>query len=216
MTPKEIGRLVRDKREERRLSQEDLADITGLGQSTIARIEKGEFKRMPSDLPKICAVLGMNLPELGEAPLPGRMAIPAKMLMGMSDFPVYAAAEGGPGEILRSPEPVDFLPRPAPVAHVREAYGMIISGEGSMEPEYRPGDTAIVNPRLPVIAGEVYVFYRELQGEARATIKQLRRASMDTWFVRQHNPPPGGKHDFILSRKEWTICHRVIGKFSRL
>jgi len=67
---------------------------------------------------------------------------------GGRDFAVYATAEGSPGEIIRSTDPIDFIARPAPVAHVREAYGLVITGE-SMVPEYKPGETALINPLLP-------------------------------------------------------------------
>ena len=56
--------------------------------------------------------------------------------------------------MIRSVDPVDWVPRPAPVAHINDAYCMLISGD-SMFPEFRPGDSAIVNPRLPIVGGEV-------------------------------------------------------------
>lgn len=139
---------------------------------------------------------------------PGPIMLPGK------DFPVYASAEGGPGEIIRSTDPVDWVPRPAPVASVRGAYGLLITGE-SMFPEYQAGETAIVDPNLPVVGAAVYVFYAERDGEARATIKHLRRAAGDSWHVKQWNPPDGAKADFTLSRKEWAKAHRVLGKYSR-
>lgn len=211
MTPKEVGEAVKDARDRKRWSQETLAkEAGGVGQSTIDRIEKGQFKRMPSDLPAICAALGMALPDMD-----GRgAALPGLRIIGDRDFPVYTSAEGGPGEIIRSTDPIDFIPRPSPVAHVREAYGLVITGE-SMVPEYKPGETALINPLLPVMGGEVHVFYSELEGEARATIKHLRRASPTEWLVTQHNPPRGKAKDFGLSRKEWRWAHRVFGKHSR-
>ena len=118
-------------------------------------------------------------------------------------------------EFIRSTDPIDFIPRPAPVAHVREAYGLVITGE-SMVPEYKPGETALINPLLPVMGGEVHVFYSDLQGEARATIKHLRRATATEWLVTQHNPPKGKPKEFSLSRKEWHTAHRVFGKHARL
>jgi phage repressor protein C with HTH and peptisase S24 domain len=100
------------------------------------------------------------------------------------------------------------------VASVRGAYGLLITGE-SMFPEYQAGETAIVDPNLPVVGAAVYVFYAEHDGEARATIKHLRRAAADSWHVRQWNPPDGGKADFTLPRREWAKAHRVLGKYSR-
>ncbi len=132
------------------------------------------------------------------------------------DFPVYSAAEGGPGELIRTSDPVDWIPRPAPVQHVKTAYGQLVVGT-SMEPEYEAGDTALVNPLLPLINGVTCIFYHEdSEGQARATIKRLLRASTTTWHVRQWNPPPGMKTEFTLDRREWAIAHRVFGKHTRL
>jgi transcriptional regulator with XRE-family HTH domain len=211
MTPKEVGDTVKHARELRRWSQETLAkEAGGVGQSTIDRIEKGQFKRMPSDLPAVCGALAIPLPDMD-----GRGGfLPAPLVPSSRDFPIYASAEGGPGEIIRSTEPIDFVPRPAPVAHVKEAYGLVVTGT-SMMPEFKPGETALVNPRLPLIADEVYVFYSEIEGEARASIKHLRRATTEHWLVSQHNPPKGRSKDFTLSRREWRWAHRVFGKHSR-
>lgn len=218
MTP---GDKIRAARERLGLSQAELGRLSGgCSQATIEKIEKGETLRSKF-LPFIAARLGLPLAELDAAyaavagpAAAGQTTDLSRLVTGARTFPVYSAAEGGPGEVIRSVDPMEWIPRPDPVAHVRDAYGMVIAGE-SMVPEFRPGDTAIINPLLPVIGGEVYLFYREKDGEARATIKQLRRASADSWHVRQHNPPDGAKPDFTLPRKEWSICHRVIGKFSR-
>lgn len=134
------------------------------------------------------------------------------LMMPGRDFPIYASVEGGAGEIIRSTDPVDWHPRPAQVAHVKNAYGLFVVGE-SMAPEFDPGDIALVNPILPAIAGKPCIFYSEKDGEARATIKRYQRATADKWHVFQHNPPRGGTHEFTLSRKEWSICHRVLGKY---
>lgn len=196
-------------------SQADLATKIGVRQNTVASIETGATIRTKY-LADLARVLGVTVDELdppaGGAGAPAQPLAPPS-LYGARDFPVYASAEGGPGEIIRSTEPIDWVPRPAP-AQTPDAYCILISGE-SMSPEFRPGDSAIVNPRLPIIGGEVYVFFRELQGEARATIKQLRRQSADSWLVSQHNPPPGQKADFSLPRREWQWAHRVVGKYSR-
>jgi phage repressor protein C with HTH and peptisase S24 domain len=84
-----------------------------------------------------------------------------------------------------------------------------------MEPEFEAGDIALVNPHLPLIPGSTCIFFREIDGEARATIKRLRRITNDSWLVRQWNPPEGQKPDFSLHRKEWATAHRVLGKYSR-
>lgn len=213
----EPGDLIKQEREKRGLSQADLGRRVGMSQPAIRKIEAGET-RHSKFLTRIASELAIDIAKLD--PLvtglpPPSDFIPEKRLMAPGrDFPIYAAAEGGPGQIIVSPEPVDFMPRPIPLASTARAYGLLIVGS-SMEPEYRQGDTALVNPNLPVVGGEVYIFYAEREGEARATIKHLRRQTEDKWLVLQHNPPEGAPQEFSLSRREWQWAHRVIGKYSR-
>lgn len=200
-------------RKQRGLSQAALADKIGVRQNTIAAIETGESKktRYLADLARELEVSVFDLdPGLAPAAI-----IPERQLMGTArDFPIFASAEGGPGEIIRSTDPVDWVPWPVPVQHVKEAYGLIVTG-ASMAPEFDPGDIAIVNPRYPAHGDTTCIFYSERDGEARATIKRLVRASADKWFLRQWNPPDGLKQEFTLNRKDWPVCHRVLGKYYR-
>ena len=213
----EPGEIIRRRREALGWSQAQLGNRVGISQPAIKKIEAGD-SRHSKFLPKIAQVLSIPLAELdlslaGDAPAVAD-AMPSARILGERNFPVHASAEGGPGQIIVSAEPVDFMARPAPLIHVRDSYGLLITGT-SMEPEYRQGDTALVNPHLPVIPGEVYIFYAEKAGEARATIKHLRRAAAEKWLVSQWNPPAGQDRDFALSRKDWQWAHRVIGKYSR-
>lgn len=213
INPVEIGAIVRTKREARGLSQQDLARSIGIKQQSLDAVEKGRTQRSKF-LPEIVAELGID-PELvglpKESPAEGGI-IRTSLLSADRDFPIYASVEGGPGEIIRSAEAVDWYPRPAPVAHVKEAYGLYVMGD-SMAPEFEPADIALVNPILPPLAGKPCIFYSDHNGEARATIKRFLRASPTVWHVHQHNPPHGMTKDFTLSRKEWSICHRVLGKY---
>lgn len=215
----EPGEIVRSEREKRGWSQDQLAKRVGISQPAIKKIEDGDT-RQSKFLPKIAQVLAVDLALLDlslngkDSPAVPPEIIPAAQLIGSRDFPIHAAAEGGPGEIIVDSAPVDFEPRPFRLIHVREAYGLLITGT-SMEPEYRPGDTALINPHLPHVGGEVYIFYAEREGEARATIKGLRRVMDEKWLVSQHNPPIGGSKDFTLSRREWQWAHRVMGKYTR-
>jgi transcriptional regulator with XRE-family HTH domain len=206
-----IGENVRRLREAAGLSQDDLAVAAKTTQSTIDRIEREEVANSRF-LPRIAGVLRVSLAELDESysgvAEPPRASLPAVAQIGAErDFPVYTAAEGGPGEIIRSVDPVDWWPRPIEVLKVKGAYGMYIVGE-SMAPEFEPGQVAVINPNLPFVAGKPYIFYADKAGEPRATIKRLRRAGPDTWHVSQHNP----RNDFTLSRNLWTIAHRVVGR----
>lgn len=210
------GEIIKEARERRGWSQKDLGDRIGISQPAIKKIEDGAT-RQTKFLPKIAQVLDLDLATLDDSLNSQRVEEPAvlrPLQAGKPDFKIFASAEGGMGEIIRSPEPVDFVPRPTHLMHVRDAYGLLITGS-SMEPEFNAGEMAIVEPSLPVVSNEVYIFYAERDGEARATIKKLRRATSDNWLVTQHNPPEGKSKDFALSRREWSIAHRVTGKFAR-
>lgn len=213
----EIGKQIREARENKGMSQEEVAEIVGGGQSTIGRIEAGDFKRIPSVLPALARLVGLTMEQL-DPEFAGLPAAPPGSIIphifGNEDFKVYASAEGGPGEILISTDPIEVIPRPSIVTNIREAYGLIITGT-SMFPEFRHGETAIVNPLLPFQPGEVHIFYAEREGAARASIKELRRATEDNWLVTQHNPPEGREKDFAMPRREWRWAHRVLGKYSR-
>ena len=209
------GQKIKAAREAKKWSQADLGREVGISQPAIKKIEAGDTQHSRY-LAQIALKVGLDPAEVdpdlrgvksnGEGQLSERDLFADRRL----DFPIHTAAEGGPGEIIVGSDPVDWQPRPQRLTNVRDAYGLYIVGE-SMVPEYRPGDIALVNPTLPHIGGEVHIFYAEREGEARATIKHLRRAASDKWLVSQHNRPK----DFELSRKEWQWAHRVVGKYSR-
>lgn len=214
----EPGELIREARQARKWSQADLGRRVGISQPAIKKIEDGQTLHSKF-LPRIAKELSLDIASL-DLGLAGAQAeedpIPKHRLLAPGrDLPVHAAAEGGPGQIIVSSDPVDFMARPMPLLNTSGAYGLLVVGT-SMDPEYRHGDTALINPNLPVVGGEVYIFYAEREGEARATIKHLRRSTVDTWLVLQHNPPDGDVKEFTLSRREWQWAHRVIGKYSRI
>lgn len=214
----DIGNSIRAAREKLGISQADLARRVGISQPAIQKIEDGRTEQSKY-LPQIAVILGLDLQTISQSATqatPASGFVPESRIFASTGekLPVYASAEGGPGELVVNTDPVDWMPKPAPVASVRGAYGLIITGY-SMIPEFEPGDTAIVNPHLPVTPGSTYIFYAERDGSARATIKRLRKATTESWLVSQWNPPEGMRSDFSLSRREWGVCHRVLGKFSR-
>ena len=215
MEPKDIGRIIREAREAKGLSQGRLGSLIGVKQASIFAIEKGETARS-KHLPEIVRELGIAPESVGlplQRPASDPLGLqPVADPYGPKDFAIYSAAEGGQGEIIRSADPVDWWPRPIEVQRVTGAYGMYIVGT-SMVPEFKPGHVAVINPNLPLIAGKPYIFYGETEtGHVRATVKELRRHTGDTWYLTQHNPPAGQKNDFTLPRKVWAVAHRIVGR----
>ncbi|MEO6382019.1 MAG: LexA family transcriptional regulator [Nitrobacter sp.] len=213
-----VGENVRKFRDAAGLSQDELAVAAKTTQSTIDRIERDEVANSRF-LPRIAGVLRVSLADLDESYAPAAAEPQAQAALppvadpyGPKDFRIYTAAEGGPGEIIRSTDPVDWWPRPIEVQKVKGAYGMYIVGT-SMVPEFKPGHVAVINPNLPHVGGKPYIFYGETEsGQVRATIKELRRYTSENWHVTQHNPPDGQKAEFVLSRKVWREAHRIVGR----
>ena len=61
MDIKEIGKTVRERRKFLKITQEDLADISGISERTLRDIEKGSANPELESLMKLCKVLGLEL-----------------------------------------------------------------------------------------------------------------------------------------------------------
>jgi len=130
--------------------------------------------------------------------------------LGARDLPVFAAVEGGDGDLVVSTERVDLVPRPWYLGEVKDGFAVIVTGE-SMVPAYEPGDMAIVNPRLTHMRGKIHIFTAESENSHfKATIKKLVSVTETDWVVEQFNPPK----TFKLPKSEWTHAKRVVGKYN--
>lgn len=225
------GEVVRRLREARNMSQGDLAKAVGISQTAIQKIETGETKRskymfdiaralvvpiealsgnvVDSSL-KVAAAHGYQPASAG----PARVSFSAPpQILGERDLPVYAAVEGGPGEIMYSEQPIDFVPRPWYLKAVREGYAVLVVGE-SMVPAFRPGEMAVVNPGLSPLRDRDHIFiHDDGNGNFKASIKFLRGWTDDAWKLEQYNPPEGQSRLFELPRKFWGKALRVVGKY---
>jgi phage repressor protein C with HTH and peptisase S24 domain len=187
-------------------SQKKAAQMAGIDQQAVSRIERGKENGGTDnsrDTPKLRRVLDLDT---GLYSRPIREAMPE----GAKDLPVYASAQGGPGELLLNYDPIDYVTRPEPLLNVKKGYGMYIVGD-SMAPAYEQGDLALVNPNLPHRVDDDVIIFKEYDGEYAATVKRLVRASPDTWYLKQYNP----EKSLTLSRKEWPMCHVIVGKYKR-
>jgi|RhiMetdeSRZDD1v2_1073273.scaffolds.fasta_scaffold00124_26 transcriptional regulator with XRE-family HTH domain len=206
-----IARNVARYRKERGLSQEELARRIGVRQNTIAAIESGLTKKSKY-LPDIARVLEVPLFDLDAGEGAHRTpTIPGADLVGARDLPLYATVEAGEGAVVMSSDPVDEVRRPAPLATVKGAYGVIVSGE-SMVPALRPGDTALIHPHLPPKVEDICLFISEKNGEFIATIKEYVGQTKDHWKVKRYKPE---EKEFTLRKSEWQTCHVSVGRYSR-
>lgn len=202
------GDKIRTAREARGWSQAELGEKVGTSQQTIDKLERGIVSHSRY-LRQILSILQLSEGEAANAPIPLSVGKEINHLLGQRDLPVYGAAEGGDGALIISVEPVDYVRRPAPLENVKDGYGLIVLLD-SMVPEFRPGDTALIHPHLPPVAGKACVFYADDgAGQVRTVIKSFVRQTATHWHVEQWNPPK----KFSLDKKEWQRCHRVVGRY---
>lgn len=216
----DYGMRIKEARLAKGWSQQFLADQIGATQSTINRIEKGQTTWSRSTA-QAGAALGLDF-AAEHGPFPGMRDMKEFSVSKTEPFvpsprgviPLYAAVEGGPGEMVLEKDPLSYVPRPHYLDDVENAYSVYISGD-SMFPEFEPGDTAHVNPRLPPIPDTTCVFYTNDGTDDRAMIKRLVKITREKWRVRQWNPPQGAPEEFDVERVLWPTCHRVVGRVPR-
>ena len=195
-------------------THEEAAEKMGISRGQLIKLERGERGLTERRIDIAARVFGVSRAEVlgDDAPAPANYRPPPQIL-GARDLPVYAAVEGGPGEMVVSTDPIEFVPRPWYLGSVSSGYAVLVTGD-SMAPVFEPGDIAIVNPRLPPVRGkDVILVAEETNGEFRASIKRLVRWTDKEWHLRQFNPPPGQRAEFTLSRKQWPRALRVVGKY---
>lgn len=169
-----IGKNVKRLRMAAHMSWAKLAKAIGVqSPNTIAAIESGDTQKS-KHLHDIARALKVKMIDLDpEYEGDETVRLPVVQSSDDPDLKVYASVEAGQDTIVLSNEPVQMTRRPASLQGVRDAYGVIVHGE-SMDPAARPGDTVLINPHLPPRPGDLCLFFRDRDGEFRATLKEYR------------------------------------------
>lgn len=226
-----LGETIRKYRESKGWSESDLAKVVGLSQPAVHNIEAGKGKKRPKTPKKIREIV--RALEIPESELPAHIVELLRPYFIESDtkhfvdnhtpysltydFPVYysaGATSGQHGAVIVSAEPVEYLERPTPLIKVRDSYGVRVSGT-SMEPAYWAGDVVFVHPYLHAAADSDILLRTESHGEQRAMVKYLVRQTDSHWHLRQWNPAPGEKQDFVVLKADWPRADRIVGKYNR-
>jgi SOS-response transcriptional repressor LexA len=197
---------IRRRREDLGMSQARVAELANTTQQTVDRVESGVTKHSRA-LARILQVLGLDPPRMTVVPTE---VVPRSFASSQGDLPIYASAQGGPGEMIITYDPIDYVARPDPLATVKDGYAMYIVGD-SMSPAFEQGDLALVNPHLPFRNGDDVLVFREIGADVAAILKRLVRAGANEWTLEQFNPAKR----FALPRVEWPRCHVIVGKYSR-
>ncbi|WP_187272435.1 helix-turn-helix domain-containing protein [Methylobacterium sp. WL9] len=215
--------LIREARNSRGWSQARLGKAVGVSQAAIAKIEKSN--------PKSTVVLDALIEALeldrslfpteafGQEREGGPMVVqpvpefardPAYWAAAaglVGDVPLYAAAEGGEGSLIIERDPIGAVKRPPLLQGVKNGYAIYLTGT-SMSPEFEPGDTLFVNPRLPVLRDASCVFYGADDDEPKASVKRYLSHTEVDWTVRQFSPDK----TFTMAREQWPLRHRIVSK----
>lgn len=129
---------------------------------------------------------------------------------GYANFKIFGTAEGGPGIVILTSDPIESREWPVELAGVEGAYGVLITNN-SMIPALRPGEVALVNPHLPASPDSEVILQRDDHGTRLGMVKTLLRQTATEYRLKQWNP----EKEFTRSKKEWPLCHLVVGKFRR-
>lgn len=209
------GQRVRDLRLVRGWSMAELARRTQTTKQTIDKIERGETLRSRI-LPQIASELGVSVadidPRFGDEPprqVSSRGVVRRSRVPSEGDVPIYGCAEANEGSVVITFQAIDYLRRPTPLAHVADAYALLLDGT-SMVPALEPGDIVLVNPLLFPRRGMSALFLAPENEKARAMPRRYEGQNDRAWKVSQWNP---SRH-MNLEKKEWPRVHTVVGKYS--
>lgn len=125
---------------------------------------------------------------------------------------IYLDTDGGEADVEQTlfepTQVVRYVIRPPALNGVKEAYAVYIQGE-SMDPRYRPGDMAVVDPRKPPQIGDDVIVQLSNDGDDDIScilIKTLARRSATFVELVQYNPPLRFRVDIRRVRR----LHRIM------
>lgn len=213
--PYALADRIQQKLEEAALSARAASLKAGLSDAFVTNILNGKSQSPRAEnLARLAEVLGTTESWLlrgGEDSFRPETVAGRDLVTNDRSLPVYPAAMGGEGHVVITFDPIEYVKRPSILEHVKDGYGIYIVGE-SMVPAYKPGETALVHPRLPVARDtDVVLFHTPPHDEAECMIKQLNGFNDELWHLEQFRPA----RTFDIFRQEWPICHRVVGKYNR-
>ena len=201
--------MIKELREELKLSQADLAEAVGTSQPQIKRLENGERKLTKEWAERLSVPLkvapdilifgkapespvGHQLPNLGSTFFELPNAVIRDKVEGLGrKIPVYGQAVGGiDGEFLMNGSVLYEVMAPPVLSEVSGAYAIQVSGE-SMSPRYEDGEVCYVDPKRRVKKGDYVIAQIRLEehGPILAYVKKFVRHNSIELVLEQFNPP---------------------------
>ena len=166
-----LGARLKQYREQRGMSQRELARRAKIGQKTLQRIESGDMLLISPYLPTLAAKLNVLLND----PFAGNFLEPS--LIRGKPVPVWDRVQAGKwAEVapnLREVENNNWIVPQDP--HGPDTFAMIVHGD-SMLPLFREGDIVVIDPDVSPRSGS-YVVAKEAEG--LATLKTYASRGKD-------------------------------------
>lgn len=126
-----------------------------------------------------------------------------------NSIPVFGRVKGGDdGRYEFNGEVIGWVPRPAKLRGVPNVYAVYIDGE-SMYPRYKPGETAVAQPGMPVVRGDDVVVQLHADTEFESPygfVKEFVAYTPTKLILSQFNPPQQIEFD----RDEVVSVHRIV------
>lgn len=210
-----LAETIKIRRIALRMSQSDLAKKAGVSQQLVTALENSKISSTKF-IPEIALALNCGVRDLDPrfGVLDTAELGPLRRYEALADLPILGCDIHVSNEmsIVLHEEPVDFVDRPAPLRHVRNAYALIVPDQ-NMSPELQSGDIVFVNPHLPPKAGASCIFYLENSTQRLAKIRHLIGFSPSHWQVGVWQRIPDAREEPALDRTLWQSCHRIVARF---
>ena len=201
---------IREFRLGRGWSLQKLADAVGTNKSQIDKLEKG-FRRLTVDwMVRLAKPLKVDPRELMAGMVemkPGGFE-PVKFGVGKNapkdgTVPVRSIMQNKANKrVVFTPSPIDHMPRPYFLSHVKDAYAIYMVGE-VMIPMYRPRQLLFVNPhKMPLPGNGVVVTDKRGIVVIRELVKQDEKGVV----LREYQPK---RREFTV--EDVTAVHVVVG-----
>ncbi|MFC5504877.1 helix-turn-helix domain-containing protein [Bosea massiliensis] len=218
-----IGTWLRETRLSRELTQEQLADLSGVSQQTIAKIERGKI-RFSKQFPKLLAVLGVSgtdfstdIDRLFVQQATMREVAEAKRVLAEHPDPdqkmmVFGLQMGPDGQFWDFKQDVGSFDKIQQLIAGPKVAAMYVAEE-TMSPAIEPGDVVVVNSRLPALPGTDCAFIGDNdEGEPwLVAFRRLIKADENAWTVEQFSP----RRTYELRRSQYQSARRIVAIYRR-
>ena len=192
------------------LTRTAIARLANVSEGTLRKLElRPQGGMTATTVAKLAAALGVSPGDLMavDAPLPRASRPNRADSEENDDLPLLGSAAGAAvAAFILATEPIDWLPRPPSLKHVKGAYAVYVEND-SMAPMHMRGDLRIIDPNKPARTGDTVIVQTvDENGERQAWIKLLEKQT-DGWLVcKQLNPAAEVRY----RRDRVVSLHRVL------